>query len=435
MNDAAPSLPVVIVGGGFSGAMLAARLAERGQASTLIERGDAFGPGVAYSTSNDAHRLNVRAGRMSAVVDRPADFVDWLTAHHPDQSDPNGFAPRRLYGLYVRDRLKAAETAHPGLIRRVTGAAIAVEDRSAILSTGERIDGRAVVLTTGNPAPRTTRTGEDGRIIANPWTPDALKPIRPDDDVLILGAGLTMVDVLLTLSSQGWRGRAVAASRRGLLPRAHGPHHDAPIDLPPQALSGPLSARLSTARRLAQAHGWRRVMEGYRPITLDLWAAATQAERARFLRHLRPWWDVHRHRIAPEIAAELDQLTKEGRLTVRAGRIREVTPSADSVTVHLTANNADQTLSAPWLIDCTGPGHDAAATPLTAALIAEGRARLDPLRLGLDLDQTGRVRHADGTPDPDLYVLGPPARAAFWETIAVPDIRQRIEALTDLLAV
>ncbi|MET4684023.1 FAD/NAD(P)-binding protein [Brevundimonas faecalis] len=435
MNDAASSLPVVIVGGGFSGAMLAARLAERGQISTLIERGDAFGPGVAYSTSNDAHRLNVRAGRMSAVADRPADFTDWLATHHPDQADANDFAPRRLYGLYVRYRLNKTEAAHPGLIRRVTGAVIAVEGRSAILSTGERIEGRAVVLATGNPAPRTTSTGEDGRIIANPWTPDALTPIRPDDDVLILGAGLTMVDVLLTLSSQGWRGRATAVSRRGLLPRAHGPHHDAPIDLPPEALNGPLSARLATVRRLATAHGWRRVMEGYRPITLDLWGAATQAERGRFLRHLRPWWDVHRHRLAPEIAAELDQLIKEDRLTVRAGRIRKVTPSADSVAVHLTANNADQTLSAPWLIDCTGPGHDAASTPLTAALIAEGRARLDPLKLGLDLDQTGRVRCADGTPDPDLYVLGPPARAAFWETIAVPDIRQRIEALTDLLAV
>ena len=434
MNDAS-SLPVVIVGGGFSGAMLAARLAERGQASVLIERGDAVGLGVAYSTNNDAHRLNVRAGRMSAVIDRTADFVDWLSAHHPAHADPNGFAPRRLYGLYVRDRLATAEAAHPDLIRRVTGAVIAVEDRSAILSTGERIDGRAMVLTTGNPAPRTTPTGEDGRIIANPWTPDALTPIQPDDDVLILGAGLTMVDVLLSLSSQGWRGRATAASRRGLLPRAHSSHHDAPIDLPPEALSGPLSARLSTARRLAQAHGWRRVMEGYRPITLDLWRAATQAERARFLRHLRPWWDVHRHRIAPEIAAELDRMLAERRLTVRAGRVLKVTPSADSITLRLTeAGGAAQTLSAPWLIDCTGPGHDAAATPLTAGLIAEGRARLDPLRLGLDLDQAGRVRHADGTPDPDLYVLGPPARAAFWETIAVPDIRKRIEALVDALA-
>lgn len=435
MTDASP-LPVVIVGGGFSGAMLAARLAERGQASFLIERGDAFGPGVAYSTPNDAHRLNVRAGRMSATTDRPSDFIDWLTTHYPDQADPNAFAPRRLYGLYIRDRLTATEAAHPDLIRRVSGAVIAIEKQSAILSTGERIEGRAVVLATGNPAPRTTPAGEGGRIIANPWTPDALTPIHRDDDVLILGAGLTMVDVLLTLSSQGWRGRATAVSRRGLLPRAHGPEHDAPVDLPPEALNGPLSVRLAVARRLTLAHGWRRVMEGYRPITLDLWRAASDAERARFLRHLRPWWDVHRHRIAPEIAAELDQMLTHGRLTIRAGRFRAIEASAEAATLRLTTRDgAAQTLSAPWLIDCTGPGHDATTAPLTAGLIAEGRARLAVSGLGLDLDDDGRVRHADGAADPALYVLGPPARAAFWETIAVPDIRKRIEALADLLAV
>ncbi|MNE32544.1 hypothetical protein D3C80_1261610 [compost metagenome] len=239
-----------------------------------------------------------------------------------------------------------------------------------------------------------------------------------------------MVDVLLSLTAQGWRGRATAVSRRGLLPRAHCLQHDAPIALPPEALTGPLSARLATARRLAKAQGWRRLMEGYRPITLDLWRAATEAERTRFLRHLRPWWDVHRHRIAPEIAAELDRLIAEGRLTVRPGRIRAVETSADAAVVRLTTRDrAEQTLSAPWLIDCTGPGHDATTAPLTASLIAEGRARLAVSGLGLDLDEAGRVLHADGTPDPDLYVLGPPARATFWETIAVPDIRQRIEAL------
>ncbi|WEK57627.1 MAG: FAD/NAD(P)-binding protein [Candidatus Brevundimonas phytovorans] len=432
MSDAS-SLPVVIVGGGFSGAMLAARLAERGQASVLIERGDAFGPGVAYATQNDAHRLNVRAGRMSATTDQPNDFIDWLRAHHPDQADPNGFAPRRLYGLYVRDRLATVEAAYPGLIRRVSGAVIAVEKQSAVLSTGERIEGRAVVVATGNPAPRTTPASEGGRIIANPWAPDALTPIQPDDNVLILGAGLTMVDVLLSLSAQGWRGRATAVSRRGLLPRAHGPEHDAPVDLPPEALSGPLSARLFAARRLARAPGWRRVMEGYRPITLDLWRAATDAERARFLRHLRPWWDVHRHRIAPEIAAELDRMLAEGRLTVCAGRVGAVESSAEAATLRLTTRDGAQTLSASWLIDCTGPGHDATTVPLTADLIAEGRARLAASGLGLDLDDDGRVRHADGAADPALYVLGPPARAAFWETIAVPDIRQRIEALAALL--
>jgi uncharacterized NAD(P)/FAD-binding protein YdhS len=431
MNDAS-SLPVVIVGGGFSGAMLAARLAERSQASVLIERGEAFGPGVAYSTTLPEHRLNVRSERMSAVIDRPRDFVDWLEECASSCADPEGFAPRLFYGQYVRDRLTTLAALRPDLIQQVKGEAVAIEDQTVVLYDGRRIEGRVVVLATCNPAPRSVSAQQSPRILSDPWAPGVLDRIQPDDAVLILGSGLTMVDVVLALQAQGWRGRATALSRRGLLPRAHGEHHDAPVDLPPEALTGPLSQRLAFARRLAREHGWRRVMEGYRPITADLWRAATTAERARFLRHLRPWWDVHRHRIAPEIAASLDALIAEGRLSVRAGRISATETSADAVTLILTP--PFRTVSAAWLIDCTGPGHDAATAPLTAGLIAEGRARLDPLKLGLELDPAGRVLHADGMADPDLYVLGPPARASLWETIAVPDIRQRIEALTDLLA-
>lgn len=433
MNDAA-SLPVVIVGGGFSGAMLAARLAGLGQASVLIERGERIGPGVAYSTPLDDHRLNVRAERMSARPDRPADFTDWLALHAPAYADPNGFAPRRLYGLYVQARLAEAEAAHPGLIRRVKGEAVRIEGETVILADGARIPGRAVALATGNPPPRPAVAGEGPRRLADPWAPGALAAVGAEDSVLILGSGLTMVDVVLALEAQGWRGRATVVSRRGLLPRAHGPHHDAPLDLPSDALTGALSLRLASARRLAREHGWRRVMEGYRPVTAELWRTATTAERARFLRHLRPWWDVHRHRIAPEVAAALDALISAGRLAVVAGRVQEVEAGDHGAALSIrTRKGEDQRLTADWLIDCTGPGHDAARAPLTAALIAQGRARLDLVGLGLDLDAEGRVIHADGAADPGLFMLGPPARAAFWETVAVPDIRQRIEALARVL--
>lgn len=434
MNDAA-SLPVVIVGGGFSGATLAARLAERGQASVLIERGEEVGLGVAYAADLDAHRLNVRAERMSARPDRPADFVDWLAVHAPAFADPHGFPPRRLYGLYVQDRLREAEAARPGLVRRVKGEAARLEGATVVLADGARIDGRALVLATGNPAPRPVAPGAGPRRIPDPWAPGALAAVGAEDSVLILGSGLTMVDVALALQAQGWRGRATVVSRRGLLPRAHGPGHDAPIDLPPQALDGALSRRLASARRLAREHGWRRVMEGYRPVTAELWRTATTAERARFLRHLRPWWDVHRHRIAPEIAAALDALIAAGRLSVVAGRVQDAGAGAAGAALTLRARAGDvRRLTADWLIDCTGPGHDAARAPLTAALLAEGRARLDPVGLGLDLDAEGRVIRADGTVDARLFVVGPPARAAFWETIAVPDIRQRIETLAAILA-
>ena len=430
---------VAIIGGGFSGAMLAARLAEQGVASCLIDRSGCFGTGVAYSTRLDAHVLNVRAGRMSAVEDRPDDFTRWLAVHHPGHANPDGFAPRRLYGLYLEHRLISVEVTCPGLITRVAGDADAVEHRAVRLTDGRRIEADAVVIATGNPAPKTAdpaRAGESDRLIGDPWAPDAMHGIGPEDDVLVLGTGLTMVDVVLGLQARGWRGRAIALSRRGLIPRAHGAGHDAPITPGETLTSGPMSRRLAEGRRQAAADGWRGVMEGLRPMTATLWVDADDAARSRFLRHLRPWWDVHRHRIAAEIAAAVDTLKAEGRLVVVAGRVRRIQDSPAGVTIDWTPRGASEAapLIGHWLIDCTGPGHDPAIDPLTGPLLASGRARPGPMGLGLDLDADGRVLGANGVADSGLFVLGPPARAAFWETVAVPDIRKRIERLVQTLA-
>ena len=414
--------------------MLAARLAERGRASVLIDRTGDFGPGIAYSTPFEGHLLNVRSGRMSAVEGRPGDFTDWLAVNAPDHADPEGFAPRALYGRYIRDRLAGIEAAQPGLIRRVTGEVTAIIDNGVRLADGETIPGDAVVLATGNPPPRTA-SGED-RVLTDPWAPGALDGIGEGDDLIIVGSGLTMIDVLQTLDARGWRGAATALSLRGLLPLMHGQTHDPPVNLPEAARTGPLSQRLKTARALSRQAHWRGVMEGYRPVTAALWIEATTAERSRFLRHLRPWWDVHRHRIAPEMGRMLDGLIAKGRLTLKAGRLERIEPAADRLTVHWRPWRAPEAaaLRADWIIDCTGPGHDAATHALTSPLIAQGRARLDLLGLGLDLDGDGRVLGAEGCPSLRLWVLGPPARAAFWETVAVPDIRKRIESLSAALA-
>ena len=427
------SRKVAIVGGGFSGAMLAARLAEVGIASALIERTGEFGTGVAYSTGFDRHLLNVRSSRMGAVEGRPDDFVRWLETNHPRHADPEGFAPRRLYGLYVKDRLASVEAARPGLIERVVGEAASLDGATVGLSDGRRIRAAAVVLTTGNPAPATARpVAGSGRVVGDPWAPAALDRIGPDEDVIILGTGLTMVDVVLWLQARGWRGRATALSRRGLTPRSHGAVHDAPV-APTAALTcGPLSRRLAEARRLADSEGWRGVMEGLRPVTADLWSDADPTLRARFMRHLRPWWDVHRHRLAPAISLTIEAMASSGRLEVVAGRAGDIEETAGGVGVRWTPRGGGPAapLEGGWLIDCTGPAHDPAADPLLGSLIAEGRARLDPLGLGLDVDSEGRALGRDGAPDARLYVLGPPARAAFWETTAVPDIRRWIETLT-----
>lgn len=421
---------VAIVGGGFSGAMLAARLAELGRASTLINRTPDFGLGVAYSTRFEGHLLNVRSGRMSAIADRPDDFVDWLAAFQPSLSDPEGFAPRCLFGLYVQSRLAEVETAHPGLILRRVGDVVAIDPDGLRLKDGDFVAADRVVLTTGNPAPRSTAAADaGGAVIPDPWAHGALDPIATDDDLVLIGTGLTMVDVLVCLKAAGWRGRATALSRRGLLPRAHGTHPDTPAQPTAKLMSGPLSDRLVEARRLSSSGGWREMMEGLRPLTAELWAEADPRSRGRFVRHLRPWWDVHRHRVAPVVANVIDRLREEGHLDIVSGRVRTLHDEGHAIRLGWTPRSgpARPALSGRWLIDCTGPGHAPDSDPLVAPLIRSGRVRLDPLGLGIDLDPSGRALGADGVPDPRLYVLGPPARAAFWETIAVPDIRKRIE--------
>ena len=426
------SHPVAIVGSGFSGSMLAARLAECGIASVRIDPSDRLGP--AYATTFAGHLLNVRSGRMSAVEARPDDFLQWLEGQSPERADPDGFAPRRDYAAYIRDRLVRVEADHPGLMSRIDGRVCAAGGDGVTLEDGRQVLARAVVLATGNPPPGTA-AAVALRVVPDPWVDRALDRIGLDDSLVIIGSGLTMVDVILSLLGRGWRGQAVALSRRGLLPRTHHARPDVGARPTPGILQGPLSHRLRAARAMAGHRGWRTMMEALRPLTADLWAAASPQERARFVRHLRPWWDVHRHRIAPSVGGIMTTLLADGRLSVIAGRAGRLVADDTGVRLDWTRRGMPcEPLSGDWLIDCSGPRHDPASDPLIAPLIAMGRARMDALGLGLDLDPQGRVRGADGQADGRLYVLGPPARAAFWETIAVPDIRRRIEDIVAALA-
>lgn len=427
-------MTVAIVGAGLSGSLLAALLAARGRDCTLIERSGVFGLGLAYSTTNDSHRLNVRSGRMSAIADDPTHFVRWLEATGHWDADPNAFAPRRVYGRYIQDLLAQAERNGPGRIERITGEVIGLTDDGVRLADGRAFASDQVVLVTGNPAPQ--NAGAGAGVIPDAWAPGALDRIEPSDDVVILGSGLTMIDVVLELEDRGWTGRATAISRRGLLPRPHDATQAHPTARPP--VDAPLSHRMKAFRAHAADIGWGVAMDELRSINANLWSQLSDAERSRFLRHLRPWWDVHRHRIATDVARRLEALISADRLDVRAGRLDRVEPSGEAAIIHWRPRGArtSEAIPARALIDCTGPGVDPTRSDdaLTAALLEGGQARPDPRRLGLDLDSASRVLSRDGSPSERLFILGPPSRAAYWEVVAVPDIRVRAAALADRLA-
>ena len=254
--------------------------------------------------------------------------------------------------------------------------------------------------------------------------------------MLVIGTGLTMVDVALLLEARGFTGKIVAVSRRGLLPRPHGPGQDwQKIAERPRTRASTL---VRTVRDRAEQVGWRNAVDELRPFTQPMWANASEAERARFLRHLRPWWDVHRHRLAPEVHARLHALIDRGQLEVLAAKTLgfEEGPDGIAVTLRPRGQDAPRTILAQRIVNCTGPLGDLNRTrePLLQRLAERGLIRPDAAHIGIDVDNQGQTIAADGRANANLYALGPMTRGAFWEIVAVPDIRTQTWAVARRLS-
>ncbi len=424
---------VAIIGGGFSGTLQAINLLRHdGPRATLIERAPRPGVGLAYGAAHPSHVLNVRAGNMSALPDDPGHFVRWLESRGVTEPT-TAFIPRVTYGEYLQQMLEETRRSAGDRLTVVRGE---VEDVD-LVGSGARlrlqdrtIDADVAVLAVGNLPPHVP-PGLDpdalsaDRYMGNPWDPGIADGLSEQDTVLIIGTGLTMVDVALTLDAHGYKGRIVALSRRGLLPRSHGPGADwAKIDERPDTVASELLHRV---RARADAIGWRNAVDELRPFTQPMWGNADEDQRARFLRHLRPWWDVHRHRLAPEVDARLQAIIDRGQLVVRAAKTLSFEPSDNGVSVTVRPRGTDgvETLPVRRIVNCTGPLTDLARTtePLLRTLAARGTIRADAAKLGIEVDNQAQTINAEGKINPSLYALGPMTRGAFWEIVAVPDIR------------
>ena len=425
-------LPVAIIGGGFSGTILAAQLARRGIASVVIEGGRRVGKGVAYSTTEPQHLLNVRAEGMSAWAGEPDHFAKRFEA---EGGDRRGFAQRRQFALYLADILKEARAS--GEVRVIEAAATAgIRDGrgwQVRLHDGQTIEAAGLVLAIGNQEPEALRAfaGAGQRFIANPWGPEARAAIEDlvetGGDALLIGTGLTMVDLVLSLDAAGNGGRILALSRRGLAPRGHANFQPAPVELGdvPQGSVRVLSRWL---RERGAEVGWRAAIDSLRPHSHALWQALDTRQQRRFLRHARPWWDVHRHRIAPEVADTIARLVGEGRLEIAAGRIVSATAIDNQVEVEVRRRGRAATESRrfAYAFNCTGPLHAIEHTrdPLLRSLLDSGAVRPDELGIGLDVDRNSRAAGGER-----LWALGPLTKGRYWEIIAVPDIREQAAAV------
>ncbi|GIF17877.1 putative NAD(P)/FAD-binding protein YdhS [Actinoplanes tereljensis] len=410
---------VAVVGGGASGVLATKELLRGGDQVVLIEP-DEPGGGLAYGTARPWHLLNSRAGAMSADPEDPGHFVRWANC------SPEEFRPRAEFGRYLRDVFSGLKG-----VDLVQARATGLSERGVVLEGGREVRADEIVVATGNPAAAQPAARPDHPdYIPDPWRAGVLDAIPSDVPVLLVGAGLTAIDVVLTLTADGRRDAPITAvSRRGQLPLSH-----TAVPSPPAALPIDESLTLRDIVRFIRAEAekagdWRAVVDGLRPHLDRIWGSLSCDEQEQFLRHLARPWECHRHRMAPAVGTLIDALREEGRFEVRAGGIRSMTaPPAGGLLVELEAG-------VQWfgaVVNCAGPGRlPAAAGGFAGALLDAGHARVGPHGLGLDIDAKGRVIGADGRVRDNLWLIGPLRRGAQWETTAVPEIRSQAHALID----
>ena len=432
---------IAIIGAGFSGTMAAIHLRRELPPNYIVylfERTGRFARGLAYAVSGTPHLLNVRSMNMSAFPEDPGNFERWIeqeAGRFPGEikrTNAGTFATRRLYGRYLRGLLYEEMKASGSRVRLVADDVIALEHAPAgwqlTCASGRDIKVSGLVLAAGNlPSSRPC----DGVVFHDPWTQSAISGLRPDEPVLIVGTGLTMIDLALGMQGQGFRGPIVAVSRRGLVPQRHDQVEGAwptPEFTDEQRRSlAALLHRLRAEVREAklQGIGWRAVVDGLRPITAELWRGLSRDQRSRFLRHLRPYWDIHRHRMAPPVAEQVEALIESGSLRIKRGRVHGIRALGDraSVTLQDRKTGSLETLTAQRVIFATGIEAIAAGDGLIARILDAGIARTDPQGLGLEVTEALEIIGRKGVPARRLWALGPIVRGIFWECLAVPDIR------------
>lgn len=442
---------VAVIGGGASGTLLTIDLLRRAAAArvplrvALIDRYGRHGLGQAYSSGHPGHLLNSPADRMSAVAHDPDHLVRWAAA---SGIETDGFLPRPVFGSYLGELLADAEReARPdATVSRVTSDVVALTFRGLYrplrlhLAADGRIDADVAVLATGNQPPAAPGPVPDSpRYIADPWRPGALDGVADGRQVVVLGTGLTMLDVAITLTGRHPGTVVHAISRRGLLPREHrSPSgNGTPPSIPPSPLGGPVRLPGLIRRVRAAADGaadWQATVDALRPLVPDLWRSLTIEDQRLFLRHVARYWEVHRHRVPPATARRVGRLRAQRRLSVQAGRVTAVSETAAGLRIQIEPGEpgaGPDELPAGWLINATGPAADITRTPdpLLRGLLDDGLAAPDPLRLGFQAGPGGALLDASGRPSRHLFVLGPPLRGQLYETTAIPEIRDQAAVL------
>jgi uncharacterized NAD(P)/FAD-binding protein YdhS len=441
---------IAIIGGGFTGAAVALNIvsATRQFVEILIfEPRQKLGAGLAYDTDNPVHRINVPAIKMSVSSEDPLEFQNWLDARGIVQDDPAGVGPdghyyarRQSFGDYVDDKIRPYIT--DGRVCHIRQRVTAVDQDKAGFQieteSGDRLHVDVTVIATSHPSP-TAPEPLASFLFGNPAfiqdgsAPSALDGIEPGDSVLVVGNGLTASDIIASLLAKHHNGAITAISRRGLRSRGHSPLPFEPfgdfVTIPIQSAQHLLMRIRQTIQEAADINiGWQAVIDGVRAQGPQIWSSLPLLEKRRVIRHLRPYWDVHRFRIAPQVLQAIERAIESGQVNSFAASITSVSYFRGKICIGFRRGRTGELLCCEFdkVVIATGPSHRDIIDkqPYIAKLAREGMAALDATKLGLDVDQSSRLRGRGGVITDRLYVAGPLARGRWGELMGLPQVTQ-----------
>lgn len=442
---------IIIIGAGLSGVLTAMKLSrkEAGVEVILLEKDpEKLGRGVAYQQEFTHQPLNVTAGGMSLYAEKPDDFVEWLHTnafrykHLIENISPISFVPRKIFGDYVVERLKETHdiSGDHFQIRIEEAVSVIADDHEycVSLASGQILKADHVVLALGNFPPADILSG--GKVISSkryfsiPWTDKIYQNIRGDEEILLIGTGLTAVDVVLGLHVRTFNGKITMLSRRGRLPLPHFVSSEKFVWkddylLPPEELFGLIRKNIKENAAIA----WPLIVDSLRPFVQLIWKNWTTAEKQVFLKRFRPLWEIARHRIPIASFTILDELIRSEKLRVLKGNVMNMEEKEDGLLVKFTNSNKYETMCFQSVINCTGPesNYRKVKFPIIKSLMEKGKVVPDALGLGIMCNESGNILDNNYKPVPGLWCIGPMRKAVLWETTALREIREQANELAD----
>lgn len=445
---------VIIIGGGLSGVLAAMQLAQssNGPEVLMVEKiPELLGRGVAYQYDFTHQPLNVVAGGMSLFPDRPMDFVEWLESNHfkynhlVDSISPQKFIPRKIFGDYILENLERVQHEAANRLQIRIDEAISILDfgsqKTVVLASGTALHVDHVILALGNFPPadlfsQDSPVQNDPRYYASPWSDKVYSQIKGNEDILLIGSGLTAVDIVLGLILRRFKGKVTMLSRRGRLPLPHDLFHPV-FHIAEPDIKHPRKMLL-WIRDLIRKNPevpWPSVMDGLRPFTQKIWLKWTPDEKKYFLQKIRPYWEIARHRIPENSASLLKKMMNAGQLELKKGYIVNAMPGDDGIEIVYRTEGNDIRQVFHKVINCTGPesNYRKIRFPIISDLIGRGKVTADELGLGIQCTPEGRIINEQGKIEEGLWCIGPMRKSVLWETTALRELREQASELAKFL--